>query len=69
MRTQQDTQLEHYESRKAFADRWGFSLRKMDELIGSGAIPVIRLSPRMIRIPSERADAALRRLEVEEVAS
>lgn len=45
--------------RPEFAARWQISLRQLDLLIEAGICPRIKLGRRLVRIPVEKADAAL----------
>ncbi|MET3870405.1 putative site-specific integrase-resolvase [Puniceicoccus vermicola] len=49
-------------TRHEAAERYSFSIRALDNYISAGIIPVIRLSPRCVRIPVVKADAAFDRL-------
>ena len=45
--------------RKDFAKRWSICLRTLDELVTAGIVPTIKLGRRCVRIPLDKADAAL----------
>lgn len=46
-------------TRKDAAARYGVSLRHFDKLMTAGVIPHVHLGKRCIRIPIEKADAAI----------
>ena len=49
-------------SRVAAAKRYAISTRSLDRLISEGAVPVVRLSKRCVRVPVAEADEFFRRL-------
>lgn len=49
-------------TRKEACQRYGISLRHLDELLRAGVLPHIRLGRRCIRIPLDKADASLESL-------
>lgn len=55
--------LPKYINREQAAKRYSISIRKLDYLIEDGVIPAARLGKRCLRIPVERADAIIARLE------
>lgn len=48
-----------YITRQEASDRYGLSVRKIDMLIEDGTLPAAHISKRCIRIPIEKADAAI----------
>lgn len=48
-----------YMTRQEASDRYHLSIRKIDLLIEAGTLPAAHISKRCIRIPIEKADAAI----------